>query len=199
MDLQMPVMGGLEATRLIREQARGQERHTAIVAMTANAMEEDRKRCLDAGMDDYISKPLDTERLRAILANIDPGSPDAETAPKITEEAAFDYNQALGTADAWVIETIGQAFLDDCPRQIKELADALESGDQALLLRSAHTLRGLVGNFNAHRIEALSRQLEQPDSLLDRNKAHAVLQRMMVEIDELNQALRSLLARIEPA
>jgi CheY-like chemotaxis protein len=195
MDLQMPVMGGLEATRLIREHEQGLQRYTPVVAMTANAMDEDRQRCLDAGMDEYISKPLDTERLRSILATIVPGSPETESAPVPREETAFDYEQALGTADAWVIETIGQAFLDDCPRQIRELVDALESGDQALLLRSAHTLRGLVGNFNALRIEALARELEQPGSLLDLPKARAVLQSLMAEIDALSRALADLLAR----
>jgi PAS domain S-box-containing protein len=197
MDMQMPVMGGLEATRLIRDQDHVKGRYTPIIAMTANAMDEDRERYLNAGMDDYISKPLDTERLRGILATIVPEKPEADSAPLSHEETVFDYDQALRTADSWVIETIGQAFLDDCPRQIAELVDALDSRDQALLLRSAHTLRGLVGNFNAHRIETLARELEQPDSMQDLPKAHAVLHRLTAELDALRRALSDLLARTD--
>jgi CheY-like chemotaxis protein len=72
MDLQMPDMGGLEATRQIRAREQRQGRHTPIIAMTANALSEDRQICLDAGMDDYISKPLDVTLLQAALDAITP-------------------------------------------------------------------------------------------------------------------------------
>lgn len=68
MDVQMPVMDGLTATRLIREKEREAGRHTPIIAITAHAMAEDKDLCFDAGMDDYISKPIDVERLFALLS-----------------------------------------------------------------------------------------------------------------------------------
>lgn len=190
MDLQMPEMGGFEATRLIR--GREQGLHTPIVAMTANAMSKDHQRCLDAGMDDYISMPLDTERLRAVLEVIIPASPETGSLPA-NLEPDFDYTQALVTADAWVIETIGQAFLDDCPRQMKEIEDAIQFGEHATLIRSAHTLRGLVGNFNARRIEDLARELEHQDTGSDMFKAGIVYSKLVAEIGAMNAALKNLL------
>lgn len=75
MDVQMPVMDGLAATRLIREKERLRGGHTPIIAITAHAMAEDREMCFEAGMDDYISKPIDVERLFALLAKDYPANP----------------------------------------------------------------------------------------------------------------------------
>ncbi len=194
MDLQMPQMSGFEATGLIRARERDQGRHTPIVAMTANAMSDDHQRCLDAGMDDYISKPLDTERLRSMLESISPST--AESAPPSPDrESAFDYAQALAAADAWVIETIGQAFLDDCPRQMKEIEDAIAAGAHATLVRSAHTLRGLVGNFNARPIEDLARALEHQEAAADMTHAAGTYAELGAEVAALKQALEKLLAQ----
>jgi hypothetical protein len=160
MDMQMPQMGGLEATRLIREQEVGTGLHTPIIAMTANAMNEDRQRCLDAGMDDYLSKPLNTEKLRALLQGI---STDRENdvSANSSGEPVFDYAAALAQVDEWVIETIGQAFLDETEPQMAAMNQAIQTGDTESLRRSAHTLRGLVGNFNARRLEEIAGQIEE--------------------------------------
>ena len=193
MDLQMPEMGGLEATRLIREREAGQGRHTPIVALTANAMSDDEQRCLDAGMDGYISKPLSAKRLQELLATIPASEPPESLLPSVAEPA-FDYAAALASADSWVIETIGQAYLDDCPRQLKEIKDAIDAGDAATLLRSAHTLRGLVGNFNAQRIEKLARELEHLGGAADLAQAHATFSQLGDEMQALNLALAHTLA-----
>lgn len=158
MDLQMPEMGGLEATRLIREHEASMGIHTPIIAMTANAMSEDRQRCLDAGMDDYMAKPLKTEILRDKLLGL---LSEVTEQPACPVEEAFDYVAALERGDAWVIETIGQAFLEECDPQMDQIAAAIAAKDKAALMRGAHTLRGLVGNFNAHSIENTARQMEQ--------------------------------------
>jgi hypothetical protein len=195
MDLQMPGMGGLDATRLIREREHRDGGHTPILAMTANAMSEDKQRCLDAGMDDYISKPLSAEKLRAALQFLPPCATD-ETPLRVAP--VFDYSAALGEADAWVIETIGLDFLNDCDRQTQELSDAVRELDAALLLRSAHTLRGLVGNFNALRIEELARQLEQMAEQGDMQGANESFQQLLNELESLKSALAAHLgARIE--
>ncbi|MEI7457540.1 MAG: response regulator [Nitrosomonadales bacterium] len=154
MDLQMPEMSGLEATRLIREQDQLQGRHSRIIAMTANAMSEDRQRCLDAGMDDYIAKPLNTEKLRDLLAGV-------ESSSEVIKPATYGYMSSLKAADPWVIETIGQAFLEECDPQMVAITEAIASGDKVLLMRGAHTLRGLIGNFHARKIEEIASQIEQ--------------------------------------
>ena len=159
MDLQMPEMGGIEATQIIRESEKSSGKHTPIFAMTANAMREDRERCVVAGMDDYIAKPLNTEQLFAKLQGMVAETASASSMPRIA--GPFDYDAALRKADAWVIETIGQACLDDFDRQMKEIATAIESADPVLLLRGVHTLRGVVGNFNAHGVEELAREIER--------------------------------------
>ena len=179
MDLQMPEMGGLEATELIRERDAAQHRHTPIVAMTANAMSEDRQRCLDAGMDDYLSKPLNSEKMRALLQALPAGDePAAEpVAP------AFDYKGALERTEDWVIETIGHAFLDESDLLQQEMRAAIAQGDSEQLTRSAHTLRGLVGNFNASGAEAAARHVEKLASEGDAEEieaAYAALQSEMV-------------------
>ena len=195
MDLQMPEMGGYEATRLIREREQPLGLHTPIVAMTANALREDHQRCLDAGMDDYISKPLNIARLRAVLDTISPmGSVDV--ALSSSHSNSFDYAQALREADSWVIETIGQDFLDDCPRQMKLIEDAIMTSEPTALRRSSHTLRGLVGNFNASRIEELTRQFELQDQEFNQSVATSTFSLLQVEIQSLQDALVRYLAEV---
>jgi HPt (histidine-containing phosphotransfer) domain-containing protein len=108
----------------------------------------------------------------------------------------FDYAAALGSADAWVIETIGQDFLDDCPRQMKEIEDAIHASEFESLRRSAHTLRGLAGNFNATRIAELASDLEQFGNEADVPEAGLVYSRLKSEIEALNLALVNFLAQI---
>ncbi len=190
MDVQMPEMGGLEATQFIRAHEASEGKHTPIVAMTANAMSEDRQRCLDAGMDDYLAKPLDFEKLRAALQGLS-SEADAESVQPV--ESAFDYAAALNRADAWVIETIGQAFLDECDQLMTEIGAAIDAADKVSLLRGAHTLRGLVGNFNARGVEEVARQIEELAEHDDLSGSLFV--KLQGELDLLKAALVEYLAR----
>ncbi|MBK7612904.1 MAG: response regulator [Burkholderiales bacterium] len=178
MDLQMPGMGGIEATCRIREREAGGTRHQRIVAMTANAMQEDRQRCLAAGMDDYLSKPLQPEQLRERLSALDgppePGHADvrpaavgAATSAASFELADYEAAAALATAEDWVIEAIGEAFLADCDGLLAEVADALEAHDADRLGRGAHTLRGLYGSFQAKPLETLAACIETQGAAAD--------------------------------
>ncbi|MDP1593769.1 MAG: response regulator [Gallionella sp.] len=188
MDLQMPEMGGLEATRLVRVYEESEGKHTPIIAMTANAMAEDRQRCLDAGMDDYLTKPLNFDKLQAVLQGLPCGA-DAESGQPV--ESAFDYAAALKRADAWVIETIGQAFLDECDQLMTEIRTAMDAADKVSLLRGAHTLRGLVGNFNARGVEEVARQIEE---LAEHDyPPGGLFARLQVEIGLLKAALATYL------
>ena len=198
MDMQMPEMGGLEATQLIRAHEASLGKHTTIVAMTANAMAEDRQRCLDVGMDDYLSKPLNTDKLRAVLQGL-ATIEEAALKQDMMAVAEFDYVAALAGVDEWVIETIGQAFLDEAEPHMVEMDKAIREGNNVVLRRSAHTLRGLVGNFNARRIEALAGQIEQRAESEVVFEVFDLYDKLKIEMSRFEVALTDSLARLSGA
>jgi len=194
MDLQMPDMNGLEATKLIRRhETIG---HTPIIAMTANAMSEDRQRCLDAGMDDYIAKPLNIDKLRAMLNGLSVAVKPDSVVVSGEVDAPFDYEAALNSTDAWVIQTIGQAFLDESVAQMAAIEQSIELGDKTLLLRGAHTLRGLVGNFNAKKIEDIAREIELHAGRDDAGDLPELLAALQAEMVLFKAALVAYLDRL---
>ncbi|MBL8208821.1 MAG: response regulator, partial [Blastocatellia bacterium] len=160
MDLQMPVMGGLEATQRLRMAGC----RTRIIAMTANAMQGDRELCLDAGMDDYIAKPIKADDLFKLLHPVRRAEP-APIAAAIAETSAatdsrpvdFDYAAAIGKADPEIVAIIAPLFLESCDDDVAALRRALADGDAPLGRRLAHTLRGVVANFNALPVVDLAR------------------------------------------
>jgi CheY-like chemotaxis protein len=204
MDMQMPVVGGLEATQIIRVDDDRNGRHTPIVAMTANAMPEDKQRCLNAGMDDYIAKPLNTEQLRALLQSItlaktnqgavNTAAADESSQTATTKKAEFDYADALNKADEWVVETIGHEFLTECDVQMAAIRSAIQDRDNELLLRAAHTLRGLVGNFHAKPVAEIARLIEHLPEPMDSSQATDLFGNLEVELNKLKLALISYLA-----
>ncbi len=217
MDMQMPVMDGLEATRRIRAHERSTREHVRIVAMTANVMAEDRERCLAAGMDEYLAKPIRIDELRAALRWQDagysptlPGALSAEgelllppspaaaaLAPKPAPAAstAFDYTAALAQADAMVVRIIGDSFRSNWPDQIRNMRQALAQNDAPLMQRSAHSLRGLLGNFGAEPAEALSRKIEVLGAKGSTAEAAPLLPQLETELKTLDQALARFLSQ----
>jgi two-component system, sensor histidine kinase and response regulator len=167
MDCQMPVMDGYQACREIRrwELDTGRAR-VPIVAMTANAMQGDRERCLEAGMDDYVSKPVKRQTLEAALARW--LATDAAPASSATElpEAPSDL-----VLDRTVLEQLRQlfdgdlseviaAYLSDAPAQIDSMSNALARVDYASLGRAAHSLRSSSRSLGAHRVAELATSIE---------------------------------------
>ena len=187
MDMLMPEMDGLDATRRIRDLGNA----VPIVAMTANATEEDRQRCLDAGMNDFVSKPMVADDLRAVLQRIKPRSSGIVQA---VESESFDYATAIRSADPEVVESIGHAFVESCESQLAEIAAAIAGQDGAVLLRSAHTLRGLAGYFNAEPVVALARRLEGVAERGDWGAAGDIEVTLRREAVALNDALSLYLA-----
>ena len=147
----MPVMGGLEATQRLRLDGC----RTRIIAMTANAMEGDRELCLGAGMDDYISKPIKADDLYTLLHRT--ATQPTKAKPSV---AAFDYGRALAKADAEVVEVIAPMFIAGYGEDLASLQAALAEGDCRRGARAAHTLRGIVGNFNAEPVVLAARTIE---------------------------------------
>jgi CheY-like chemotaxis protein len=168
MDVEMPEMGGFEATAAIREKEQGTGRHIPIVAMTAHAMKGDRERCLAAGMDGYVSKPIQAHELWQVMEELVSRRLAGETLPTPDPiEAVLDRATALKRVggDRQLLAEIVQLFVSQCPRWLADIRLAVAQGDAILLYRTAHTLKGAVGNFGAaeacleaQRLERLGRE-----------------------------------------
>jgi CheY-like chemotaxis protein len=174
MDVQMPEMDGYEATAEIRRIEEGQDRRTPVIAMTANAMQGDREEALEAGMDDYVPKPVKAEELEAVLerwvskpheaTGQEPGKgPDASENPA---EGSLDRNvfaalrelQAEGVGD--ILGELVELFFADVPPRLAALREAAEAGDARSIEGIAHTLKGSCANMGAVRMGAISAELE---------------------------------------
>jgi CheY-like chemotaxis protein/HPt (histidine-containing phosphotransfer) domain-containing protein len=168
MDGQMPGLDGFEATRRIRE-AEGEARHTPIIAMTASAMKGDRERCLDAGMDDYVSKPVTPESLdnalkRWVLAS--PEVADAAAAPEAPSSSAEDLLdeaviQSLMSVDedGTLMDEVVEVFLRLAPARLATLQKSAQ-GNAAQLERTAHSFLGSCGNLGCRRMADICARLE---------------------------------------
>ncbi|MEQ8791148.1 MAG: response regulator [Pirellulaceae bacterium] len=168
MDVQMPEMDGLEATRTIRAQQRKTGCRVPIMAMTAHAMAGDRERCLAAGMDDYIAKPIRAEQLfdkLARLTNSAETPAEEDNSPPHSQNSsaeAVDWTEALSAVngDEDLLRDVAEAFLDESERLQQEMRAALDQREAALLRRAAHTLKGSVRLFGAHQANELAYRLE---------------------------------------
>jgi PAS domain S-box-containing protein len=169
MDVQMPEMGGFEATAHIREREKRTGGHIPIVALTAHAMKGDRERCLAAGMDGYLSKPVQAGDLARVTANVAAGLrpvADKEPSRMVRVIAGLDRRmvlERLGGEEGLLHEAV-QLFLGAYPGVLSRVQQAVESRDAAALEQSAHALKGMVRNFGdspagetAHRLEQLGR------------------------------------------
>ena len=193
MDCQMPVMDGYETTSKIRE-LEGDEKHTFIIAMTANAMEGDRKKCIDAGMDDYISKPIDYNTMfKMIEANIKPREgcvEDLNYINKITKD--FDYGVAKNniineSIDKFIASTglekddameIILDYIKYLPEMLKKInSDILEENTKEIA-KAAHQLKGSAGNLRIDSIYKLAINLEESALNNDINSCKNLLRKI---------------------
>jgi DNA-binding response OmpR family regulator len=165
MDMQMPVMTGLEAVTKIRKQERVTGLHIPIIAMTAQAMEGDRKRCIDAGMDGYLAKPI---RSRELLESIEglmsslrgPFSVTPEPVPngaRLDREAMLEY---VG-GNPELLKSIVGLFLRNCPDLLMSIRSAIARSDSDALEMAAHNLRGSASNFLTTSAIRATTRLEQ--------------------------------------
>ncbi|MFZ6800445.1 PAS domain S-box protein [Undibacterium sp. Di24W] len=206
MDMQMPEMGGIEATQIIRT-LEPLEQRIPIIAMTANAMQGDRERCLEAGMDHYLSKPIKSESLKELITLIashktiktQADEQTLSTAENALDEGlslstdAFDFTKAMLGGDEEIIQIITPMFLEGCDSQVEEIQSAIQDKNAELLYRSAHTFKGLVGNFNAKPIEALAKALELKGKQNDFDDTTILFAEMREFIEPLKIALRKYL------
>jgi CheY-like chemotaxis protein len=159
MDVQMPEMGGLEATAAIRERERRTGGHVRIVALTAHAMKGDEERCLAAGMDGYLKKPIDRLEL---FAAVELGSSSVAPAGTAAWDRPFDPAEMLewlGDDKVLGHEVVG-LFLEECPKLLAAIKTAVDHADARQLYVGAHTLKGAAGNLTARRLAEAARALE---------------------------------------
>lgn len=188
MDVQMPVMSGEEATAYIREQERGTSRHMPIVAMTAHAMKGDRERLLQAGMDDYLAKPIQSAELIRILDKFTPAEPSVAVQAPLNKEAAL----ACMGGDANILADIAALFLEDYPKMLEEIRFAVRDSQADALYRAAHSLKGSLGYLGAAPAEALVRQLESLGRAGELGEAPTLLAELELELARLRPAVAEL-------
>jgi CheY-like chemotaxis protein/HPt (histidine-containing phosphotransfer) domain-containing protein len=176
MDVQMPEMDGLQAATRIREKELGTGARIPIIAVTAHAMKGDRERCLAAGMDGYIAKPINPAELaKAIQVAVPSGTKIAVVPVDPILKGPSDAELlARFDGDSELLKELAGIFLRECPRMLDEIRAALGDADSKALERAAHTLKGSVGNFampgsweTAHRLELLAKsgQLSGADEI----------------------------------
>ena len=197
MDVQMPEMDGMEATRIIRDpNSRVMNNDVPIIAMTAHAMTGDREKCLEAGMNDYVAKPVRPAELAAALERClgESESKSAKPAPgnvQQHEEQIFDRQALLDRldGDAELLNEILKVFLNDCPRQLEGLRNALAAGDAESIERFAHALKGAAGNVGAQRLQSLALEMENNGRKGSTASAAQLLDQMEQAFEELRNAV----------
>ena len=164
MDVQMPEMDGLEATRAIRGNEMGTGSHQTVVAMTALVMKGDRERCLAAGMDGYLAKPIRPQELDEVLdAHVPRGRAAASSLPRFpTADNLVDTEDLLARVDGdrVFLSELVEIFRADYPKQVKAARTALGKRDAIAVKRAGHTLRGALANLGARNACSMAEALE---------------------------------------
>jgi len=213
MDLQMPVLDGLGAIRAIRASEKNTGRHVPVAAMTADAMVGDRERCLSAGMDDYISKPIRPDELFRIIEKFaqltTPSDPQASAPeptkgadspqPAFVAESLVDWDAARTAmnGDDGLLCEIVRAFLEESGAMLATLEQAVLSGDPARVRLHAHSLKGAVSHLGIKRALATAGELERKGREGDLRDSQQLFARIVQDLECVTPILTSFLREIE--
>jgi two-component system, sensor histidine kinase and response regulator len=214
MDVQMPEMDGLEATAAIRERERQKGGHLPIVAVTAHAMKGDAERCLAAGMDAYVPKPLQPRELFATIESLVSGprpaktsegpgaaAPSAAPAPAAPEAPVVDERRLLERVggDRKALRGLVRVFLADAPLQRERIHRALRKGDARGVQAAAHALKGAVSNFAAPTATDAALRLQKLGEGGNLAEGAALLSRLDEELERVRRALAAMTGSRAPA
>jgi CheY-like chemotaxis protein/HPt (histidine-containing phosphotransfer) domain-containing protein len=204
MDCQMPVLDGFEATRAIRRRESGTSRRMPIVAMTAAAMKGDREKCIEAGMDDYVSKPVRQGDLSAVLESWyreaapppvveerHPESSEMNEDEVVLDPAVIDSLKELADeGDPELFQDLVELFLRDTPGRLDGMREACTAGDARALEAAAHSLKSSCGNMGAMSLATVCRQLEQAGRENQLESVPGLIARTESEYERVQSALR---------
>jgi two-component system sensor histidine kinase/response regulator len=197
MDVHMPEMGGFEATGLIRLRERANGHRLPIVAVTARAMTGDRERCLEAGMDDYLTKPVKVKDLLDIIDRLviqsaaeEAASRNGKAEPEFEDRVLRDRFDG----DLDLLRAVASTFLETTPPLLSNLREAVAAGDAASVSRIAHRLRGSLANFGADEAVEAAFRLEKMGAEGNLVGADTVCEALMAAYERLRAGLDHLLA-----
>ena len=188
MDIQMPVIDGIEATKKIRENEETSNEHIPIIAITAHALKGDRERFLEIGMDDYISKPMNSKELFEVIERCINNFENSDniTSKEIEIESAnegivIDVDEFLERVDNdfELVEELLELFLESYDKSLEEIKNAILENDPEKLKRAAHTIKGSAGNISAKSIYNSALRLEKNAS--DKNLINARIELSKLE------------------
>jgi two-component system sensor histidine kinase/response regulator len=204
MDVQMPIMDGLEATRLIRKREQDSGQHVPIIAMTASAMKGDQERCLASGMDDYVSKPIEpahffqviqrnlaTARNTSPLCSADNSDDEVTTLDSMVIDV--DAARAICGGDDGRLHLLASTLSEEAGDLMDKIHQAIDSCDRSALHRYAHTLKGSAGVFGASAVVEAARRLEAQSDDGDAEVIGPLVRRLKMEVTRLHDALAALL------
>jgi CheY-like chemotaxis protein/HPt (histidine-containing phosphotransfer) domain-containing protein len=196
MDCQMPVMDGFEATRGIRKSAHPT---IPIIALTASAMTSDRDRCLAAGMNDYLSKPVEMTQLQDVLARWLPAN-GAPKAAEIDGQCAREQEKRTFNVDALLHRLMGdrqlagiaiKGFVEDFPNQLDNLRKRIREADAGGIRVQAHALQGAAGTVGADGLQAAARSLESAGTSGQMERCTELLPSVVEEFERFKKVLES--------
>ncbi len=196
MDVQMPNMDGLEATRVIREAEKTSGKHLPIIAMTAGAMKGDQQRCVEAGMDGYVSKPIDPQLLydemdrclRRATKNHEAASEDTRVRAD-SDVLSIDAARHLCRDDEQKLRELARTLIEESKSLVENIRSSLKTGDFDSFGRFVHTLKGSAGVFDARRVVEAALRIQD---LLSREELGGIddcLSELFDEVDVMIDAL----------
>lgn len=198
MDVQMPEMDGMQTVELWRQRELKTGRHLPIVAMTAHAMTGDRERCLAAGMDDYLSKPINQPEVVAVLARMLPSIDAAQQTALVQAKIPADQSPACDLAralaqldgDEEFLKDLAGLFLDTIPDMLQSLQTATEALDAPQVSELAHTIRGSLATFCAQPACESALKLERAGRAGEVEQLQEIHHSLVMKVERVNETLR---------